>query len=844
MTAAGVLISTATKAMVQFKHSRWMVAAFIAAAIALAPAPNSWAQEKAADPFSEVKTLIGEHRYAEAKTAALDQLKQHPNNVEGYNLLGIVESNQGDYSGAVSSFDKALKISPTSSKTLNNLGNVYVAQKNMAAAEKEFRAVLRIEPSNAGANYNLGLLLMMKNAPAEAIPHFQRVRPVTPASQFNLVRAYFQLHRNPDALRTARELSAASGKDVEVHFSLGTLLAGEKEFKAAQLEFEKADALKPETFEILYNLGQTQLRGGEAARAEVTLKRALRLRAESVDTLYLLAQADNSQSRPLDALDLLVRAHKLSPQNADVIFLMAQVSMSQNYYEDAIPLLESGVAIAPQRADLLAALGESYFMAGKVEKAIEDFKRLVEVDPSARSFAFLGLSYRNLGRFDEARQYFDRGLKLDPRNSLCLFNLGFIAERQGDAVTAEKHFEQALQVNPDFPDALLELANLRTAEKKLPEAEELLRRFVRVAHDPATGYYKLSMVERSRHETEAADRDLNSFKTLSKSAPAGPLPYEHLFDYLDSRSQLAPRAQQQLDLADLTEQLKKHPDQPEDLYMLTEAYLKAGKVDEAHSTIEQLDKISGSDYRTQTGTGVLLARYGLYDDAIRHFQSALVINPASDEIKFNLANAYFKKHQYAQALETAQQVSETGRKDDAYLALLGDIYAHTGDAEHAAQIFRDAITRNPDNDQAYLSLALIQLRGGDLEGAQQTLAKAQLRMPGSGKIYWGLGLVSALLGNSSEAASQLERAIDLLPEWSGGYSTLGVFYFQIGQLDKAREVLNRFKESSAKSSLEINGIERVLDQAAAAPPPSTGELSAANKQQLLQLALSLADRTL
>ena len=90
-------------------------------------------------------------------------------------------------------------------------------------------------------------------------------------------------------------------------------------------------------------------------------------------------------------------AHKLAPENVDVIFLMAQISMSQNYFEDAIPLLESGLQIAPQRADLIAALGESYFMAGKVDKAIDQFAKLVKIENSARSYSFLGISYRNLG---------------------------------------------------------------------------------------------------------------------------------------------------------------------------------------------------------------------------------------------------------------------------------------------------------------------------------------------------------------------------------------------------------------------------------------------------------------
>ncbi len=805
---------------------------------------SSQRSSKTSANYQQIETLVQQGHLDEAKAKIQEELQRSPSSVDGYNLLGIIESDQQDYAGALEAFQHALKLAPNSAETHNNLGNVYVAQKKIDLAEKEFRSVLRVEPRNRDANYNMGVLLMARGSPAEAIPLFERVRPANLATSFNLIHAYFQSERTAEALRLATDLSAQNKSDVQVHFSLGVLLASEKQYKAAEFELEKADALTPGTFEILYNLGQTYLRNGEYPKADLTLTRALKLKPESPETLYLLAQVYKDESRPLDALDLLVRANKIAPENPDILFLMAQVSISQNYFEDAIPLLESALKIAPQRPDLLATLGESYFMSGKTEKAIEDFKKLIEVDPSARSYAYLGLSYRDLGRFDEAKQYFQQGLKLDPHNSSCLFNLGFIAERQGDSAGAEAMFQEVLRTNPDYPDALLELANLRIVSKKLPEAAELLRRYVRVSRNPATGYYKLAMVERSMHDTAAADRDLNVFQTLSKNSAAGPLPYEHLFDYLDNRSKLAPQAQEQLDITELTDETRKHPDQPENLYLLAEAYLKSGKVDEARNTIAQLDKISSIDYRTLTGVGVLFARYHYYDDAIQHFQAALQANPGSDEVKFDLADAYFRKRLYPQALDAAEQVSEQGRKDDAYMTLLGDIYAHLGNTARATEIYQNAISRNPDNDQDYLALALLEFREGNIAAAKQTLLKGQERIPASGKILWGLGIASALEGNTAEAAQQFERAVDMLPEWPGSYSTLGVFYYQTGQIDKAKEVLNRFKTSNAKGGLDVNRIEQTLAQAPQTAAAGNEPMTMASRQQLLQIALSLADRTL
>ncbi len=793
--------------------------------------------------LQQAETLANQGHLEEAKTMTMEELRRSPS-VEGYNLLGILESRERDYSNALDAFHSALRLAPNSYKTHNNLGNVYVAQKKLDLAEKEFRTVLRLDPANQDANYNLGLLLMSKGAPAEAIGHFERIRPANLETRLNLVRAYLQSKRTVEALRLATQLSSENKDVVQLHFSLGVLLASEKQYKKAQLELEKADALQPGTFEILFNLGQVALRNDDNSNAELVLTRALKLRPESPETLYLLGQVYRNESRPLDALDALVRANKLSPKDPDILYLMAQISMSQKYYEDAIPLLEKGLQLAPGRSDLRAALGESYFKSDKINKSIEEFQKLVEVEPSARAYAFLGLSHTYLGRFDEAKQDFQNGLKLEPGNNFCMFQLGHIAKLQGDSAGAEAIFLKVLRANPEYPDALLELANLRIEGKRFAEAAELLRKYVKVDSSSSAGYYKLAMVEKNLHETAAAARDLTQFQAISKDAPVAAHPYDHLFDYLDNRSKLAPTARVQQDLAGLVEQIKLHPDQPEVLYALAEAYLKTGKVQEAKNTIAQLDKARPDDGRTLAGAGVLLARYGLYDDAIQHFQAALQAKPGSDDINFDLANAYFRKGLYSDALAAALLISEQGRKDDSYLALLGDIYAHQGDRARAEEIYQSAITRNPDNDQDYLSLALLEFRGNDVAAAKQTLLKGQARIPGSGKILWGLGLASALEGNTADAGRQLERAVEMLPEWPGSYSTLGVFYYQTGQIDKAKEVLDRFKNSSARGGLDVNRIEATLAQAPAVASTGDEPLSNAKRMQLLQIALFLADKTL
>lgn len=107
-----------------------------------------------------------------------------------------------------------------------------------------------------------------------------------------------------------------------------------------------------------------------------------------------------------------------------------------------------------------------------------------------------------------------------------------------------------------------------------------------------------------------------------------------------------------------------------------------------------------------------------------------------------------------------------------------------------------------------------------------------------------MGIVSILEGKTPQAAENLERTVDLMPEWPGSYSTLRVFYYQTGEIAKSRAVLNDFKGSSAAGGLDVNRIEEALAKAPTVPSSLHEPMPMVARQQLLQLALPLADRKL
>jgi tetratricopeptide (TPR) repeat protein len=798
----------------------------------------------AKEEFNQAQKFLGQGHLEEALAAVQQGLELEPRSVEGLNLLGIIYGSQKEYAKSVAAFQQALQLNPGSPTTHNNLGMLYSSQNKLDLAQQEFRTTLKLDSKNHEANYNLGLVLLAQGKPGEAIALLQRVEPADTSVKLRLAEAYLRAGQTDKGLEVAKTLSIQATNDVRVHFSLAVVLAAEKHYKLAEREFELADALQPGTFEILYNLGQAYLATNDQAQAEASLLRALKLRPDSVETLYQLGKLYMDQRKYVHSMEMLEQARRLAPNNPDVIFLLGRVAMLQYYFEDAIQLLKQGVEIAPQRPDLHAALGESYFMAGNLEKGIQEFQTLVKLDPSASSHNFLGLCYRHMGRFEEARKYFQEGHKLDPKYAPCLYNLGYIENKEGHTEIAAQLLEAALKANPNYDDALYELASVKIAEKQYPEALELLQRCLKVALRPAQVYYRLSIVERALHQTEAATRDMKIFETLSKEPSEQPYPLQHLFENFDQRLEISGHEKTQLELQELLRFSEQNPDHPSTAYLLAEKYLKLGEPDEAKKWVAELDRLSGDDLRMTLGVGVLLARYQMYPEAIKHFQAAEAADPSSDDAKYDLAQTYFKTGDYNHALEALQGVSPNAQSEDTNLALLGNIYAHLGLTKKAIEIFAAAVRKNPENDQYYLSLAMAHLRAGEDADAEAAMRQGFAHIPNSGKLFWGMGILSALEGKNDQAEDFLRRAVDLMPEWQGGYTALGLFCFATGQIAKAREVVDRYTAMFPRGEINVARLRETLAAASAAgsQPAKPRILSPQAGQQFLQLALAWADQ--
>ena len=136
------------------------------------------------------------------------------------------------------------------------------------------------------------------------------------------------------------------------------------------------------------------------------------------------------------------------------------------------------------------------------------------------------------------------------------------------------------------------------------------------------------------------------------------------------------------------------------------------------------------------------------------------------------------------------------------------------------------------------------MRAGNTAAAEAVLRRGLARIPDSGRLCWGIGVLAVLQGKNDGAAKYLSRTLDFLPGWETGYSALGVFYFETGQIAQARETLDRYANLFPHGALNVNQIRQVLANAPHADTQSAPSktLSPEERQQFLQTAMLMIDQ--
>lgn len=355
--------------------------------------------------------------------------------------------------------------------------------KDLDKAVIEYRAALKLKPELAEGWANLGLDLYVLRRDDEAIAAFQqalkRKPDLLPANLF-LGMAYLRNSEFQKSVPPLKKVIALYPREVRAYINLSYAdqQLGREEDAAKVLQ--QAQALYPHDTEVLYNLGKTYTK---------LMERSYKKMAQLDDDSYRFHQVMG------DSYEL----------RKDYAHAQAEYLMAVEKCPD------------PNTPGLHYALGSSYWIVGKWEPAIEQFKLELAISPEDYLTTWkLGDTYLFEKKYDEARTYLERALQENPRPSQANLDMGKLCLQTDQPEKALAYLQKVVAMDPDDPSAHYLLAAVYRKMGKEPELNaelELYEKLKKQEEDPATKHPDTSTLggaesSKARPQTEEPLDDL------------------------------------------------------------------------------------------------------------------------------------------------------------------------------------------------------------------------------------------------------------------------------------------------------------------------------------------------
>jgi len=424
---------------------------------------------------------------------------------------GLVRGMNGDSEGLLNYFERVTE------KDLSNYELVADVARRFLQQGKTDRALKLLDrvaerPDAPGELHALhGVALTSVGRTAEALKAYMRAAerpPVIVAVYQAVVRILADDRRTAEALplliRARKSFATEPGSLLDIadlYRVIGSADARwQVQAKAAALEvLAQVRSLKPEDPALALRLSDRYAQLGQADQAESVLRelqeRAPRNSAavSRLAELYLRSGRIPEASRQLEAL------RKIDPANPVTYYFLGVVALEEKQFERARNHFERAILINPGLEPAHTDLAVALLSLLRPEEAVNVLDRArKEVPPSFRIEYLSGVARSQLKRFDQALEAYSAAEKLGSTNQPPLtdhrfyFQVGALLERKGDETKSIEYLEKALELKPDYDDALNHLGYMWAEKgKNLPKARAMIEQALKA--EPENPAYMDSM---------------------------------------------------------------------------------------------------------------------------------------------------------------------------------------------------------------------------------------------------------------------------------------------------------------------------------------------------------------
>jgi Flp pilus assembly protein TadD len=252
---------------------------------------------------------------------------------------------------------------------------------------------------------------------------------------------------------------------------------------------------------LLYFMGMLHQQGDDYAAARDYFQRSIAARPANADAHYRLGMVLNSLKDMPAARQELEKSIALGLDTPEVHIALAKALRTLGDAAAAQQQLDlyqqklKAQAARAQAADK-AQQGDQAAAAGNPQQTVEDYREALALDPQEPVLAYkLALALDKSGDHAGERAALRQALDLDPHMAVAQNQLGYLDAGDGNAAAAIQHFQLAVQADPAFSKAWVNLAATLCLESEWAEARDALHHAVELEGDSDSAKALLQQID-------------------------------------------------------------------------------------------------------------------------------------------------------------------------------------------------------------------------------------------------------------------------------------------------------------------------------------------------------------
>lgn len=393
------------------------------------------------------------------------------------------------------------------------------------------------------------------------------------------------------------------------------------------------------------------------------------------------------------------------------------------------------------------------------------------------------------GYWDQAIAMIHQLLEANSRD-LKLINLnGLALTGKGDIQDANRAFEKALEIDPNFYPAR---KNLALNQAQLGQNHDAERNFdlvlASVPNDPVANMFA--------GELAFADKDCRRA-------------VEHI-NHTGSWIEKNPRLH----------------------------VIRAGcefQLGDAGSAMRDLQSLSVGELQPewQFRAGCLLAGHERFAEAVTFFEAVLNRSPRNYDAGFNLALCYMDARRYPEAIATLSGFRERGPRTSELDNVLAEAYEREGKTQEAIDALREATTLAPKDERNYLDLAMLCADHKAFDLGLEVANAGLHHLPNSPSLLIQRGVIYAMSGRFELAEQDFQMAGQSESSKNAAFAALGLAYIQQGDVvHAANTIRERIRQDPDNAALQFLLAESLMRSGVHAGEPEFAQVQAALQQSV------------